>query len=330
MHTIDEALAAILGPIAPLDAERVPLAGRRRAGGRRGRRRAPSTCRRSTARRWTATRCAPPTPRPASRCGSRGGVAAGEVSARGAGRRHRGGDLHRRGDPAGRGRGPAVRAGRDRRRDRHARAARSSPAATCASAARTSTRATCSRAPASGSRLPRLSALASAGVGEVAVHRRPRLHLLVTGSELLAARRAARARPDPRVQRADGRAAGASRRARRSSTAAWSPTTALRRATAIERGLAGDVLVVSGGVSVGPHDHVKPAFEACGVEEVLWRVRIKPGKPMWFGRRGVDARVRPARQPALEHRLLLRVHRAGAAAAAAASATPPPGSCRAG
>ena len=48
----------------------------------------------------------------------------------------------------------------------------------------------------------------------------------------------------------------------------------------------GDVLIVSGGVSVGPHDHVKPAFEACGVEEVFWRVRIKPGKPLWFGRRG--------------------------------------------
>ena len=46
------------------------------------------------------------------------------------------------------------------------------------------------------------------------------------------------------------------------------------------------MLLVSGGVSVGPHDHVKPAFEACGVEEVFWRVRIKPGKPLWFGRRG--------------------------------------------
>ena len=52
------------------------------------------------------------------------------------------------------------------------------------------------------------------------------------------------------------------------------------------RGRKGDVLIVSGGVSVGPHDHVKPAFEACGVEEVFWRVRIKPGKPLWFGRRG--------------------------------------------
>ena len=55
---------------------------------------------------------------------------------------------------------------------------------------------------------------------------------------------------------------------------------------AVSAGLEGDVLVVSGGVSVGPHDHVKPAFESCGVEEVFWRVRIKPGKPLWFGRRG--------------------------------------------
>jgi molybdopterin molybdotransferase len=47
-----------------------------------------------------------------------------------------------------------------------------------------------------------------------------------------------------------------------------------------------DVVCVSGGVSVGPHDHVRPAFAACGVEEVFWRVRIKPGKPLWFGRRG--------------------------------------------
>ena len=53
---------------------------------------------------------------------------------------------------------------------------------------------------------------------------------------------------------------------------------------AIEAGLQGDVLVVSGGVSVGPHDHVKPALAALGVEEVFWRVAHKPGKPLWFGR----------------------------------------------
>ncbi len=43
---------------------------------------------------------------------------------------------------------------------------------------------------------------------------------------------------------------------------------------------------MSGGVSVGPHDHVKPALEALGVREVFWRVALQPGKPTWFGTRG--------------------------------------------
>ena len=47
-----------------------------------------------------------------------------------------------------------------------------------------------------------------------------------------------------------------------------------------------DVVVVSGGVSVGPHDHVKPALAELGVEEHFWRVALKPGKPTWFGTRG--------------------------------------------
>ena len=81
------------------------------------------------------------------------------------------------------------------------------------------------------------------------------------------------------------------------------------------------MLVVSGGVSVGPHDHVKPAFDACGVEEVFWRVRIKPGKPMWFGRRGETLVFGLPGQPALHDRLLLRVHRARAAAARRRDAT---------
>ena len=55
---------------------------------------------------------------------------------------------------------------------------------------------------------------------------------------------------------------------------------------AVRAGLEGDVLLVSGGVSMGEHDYVRPAFEACGVEEVFWRVRVKPGKPLFFGRRG--------------------------------------------
>jgi molybdopterin molybdotransferase len=49
-----------------------------------------------------------------------------------------------------------------------------------------------------------------------------------------------------------------------------------------------DLVVLSGGVSVGPHDHVKPALAANGVEEVFWRVALRPGKPTWFGVRRSD------------------------------------------
>ena len=44
-----------------------------------------------------------------------------------------------------------------------------------------------------------------------------------------------------------------------------------------------DVVCISGGVSVGEHDHVKPALRELGVEEVFWGVALKPGKPTWFG-----------------------------------------------
>ncbi len=133
--------------------------------------------------------------------------------------------------------------------------------------------------------IPRLSALASAGVGEAAVHRRPRLHLLVTGSELLPLGAA----PEPgRIHESNGLMVGLLARRSGADVIDQGVVADDRDATfaAVERGLQGDVLVVSGGVSVGPHDHVKPAFEASGVEEVLWRVQIKPGKPMWAGRRG--------------------------------------------
>jgi molybdopterin molybdotransferase len=132
--------------------------------------------------------------------------------------------------------------------------------------------------------LARVSSLAAAGVGEMTVHRRARLHLLVTGSELLPLG----APPEPgKIHESNGlmvrllaERAGADVIDGGVIADDFESTRA-----AVEAGLAGDVLVVSGGVSVGPHDHVKPAFEACGVEEVFWRVRVKPGKPLWFGRR---------------------------------------------
>ena len=46
------------------------------------------------------------------------------------------------------------------------------------------------------------------------------------------------------------------------------------------------MLVTSGGVSVGPHDLVRRIEAELGVEEVFWRVAVKPGKPVAFGVRG--------------------------------------------
>lgn len=54
----------------------------------------------------------------------------------------------------------------------------------------------------------------------------------------------------------------------------------------LRRGIASaDVVIVSGGVSVGPYDVVRRAFEAVG-EVDLWRVAVQPGKPFAFGRAG--------------------------------------------
>jgi molybdopterin molybdotransferase len=55
---------------------------------------------------------------------------------------------------------------------------------------------------------------------------------------------------------------------------------------ALARGLAADVLVTSGGVSVGAHDLVRRIEAELGVEEVFWQVAVKPGKPVSFGVHG--------------------------------------------
>ena len=51
----------------------------------------------------------------------------------------------------------------------------------------------------------------------------------------------------------------------------------------LQRGLKFDVLLVSGGTSVGVHDYVRPAIEALGVRMKFWRVAMKPGHPVAFG-----------------------------------------------
>ena len=52
---------------------------------------------------------------------------------------------------------------------------------------------------------------------------------------------------------------------------------------AVAQGLAADILLLSGGVSAGDLDLVPDTFRRCGVEKIFHKVRLKPGKPVWFG-----------------------------------------------
>jgi molybdopterin molybdotransferase len=130
-----------------------------------------------------------------------------------------------------------------------------------------------------------LGAVAAAGVAEVECVRRPRVAVLATGTEL--------ARPgEPlgpgQVYEANGlmlAAALAAAGAEVERLPAVADDEEAHRA-AIARGLEADVLVTSGGVSVGPHDLVRTIEAELGVEEVFWRVAIRPGKPVSFGVRG--------------------------------------------
>ncbi len=53
--------------------------------------------------------------------------------------------------------------------------------------------------------------------------------------------------------------------------------------SSLAQGLAADVLMLSGGVSTGDVDLVPEILAACGVEQIFHKVRLKPGKPVWFG-----------------------------------------------
>ncbi|UZD21497.1 molybdopterin molybdotransferase MoeA [Algoriphagus halophytocola] len=54
----------------------------------------------------------------------------------------------------------------------------------------------------------------------------------------------------------------------------------------ISLGLESDVLLISGGISVGDYDFVNEALKANGAKEIFYKVNQKPGKPIWFGKKG--------------------------------------------
>jgi molybdopterin molybdotransferase len=130
-----------------------------------------------------------------------------------------------------------------------------------------------------------IGALAAAGLGHVSCGRRPVAAVLTTGSEL---RRPGQPLRPGEVYEANGllvRAGLAAAGADTVELAAVEDDEGAHR-VAIAKGLEADVLVTSGGVSVGPHDLVRNVEAALGVEEVFWGVAVKPGKPMSFGVRG--------------------------------------------
>ncbi len=63
----------------------------------------------------------------------------------------------------------------------------------------------------------------------------------------------------------------------------------LELADCLQRGLDYDVLLVSGGTSVGVHDYVRPTIESLGVAMHFWRVAIRPGHPLAFGMKNQTA-----------------------------------------
>ncbi|MDX6442535.1 MAG: molybdopterin molybdotransferase [Gaiellaceae bacterium] len=130
-----------------------------------------------------------------------------------------------------------------------------------------------------------VGALAAAGVATVECARRPGVAILATGSELAAP---GAALAPGQIYESNGLMLAASLAAVGGDIDAL-PVVAddeSAHRAALERGLAADVLVTSGGVSVGPHDLVRAIEAELGVEEVFWRVAIKPGKPVSFGVRG--------------------------------------------
>ena len=128
----------------------------------------------------------------------------------------------------------------------------------------------------------RIGALAAAGVASVRCSRPPRAAVLSTGTEL---RRPGETLGAGEIYEANSvmlaaALAGAGAEVERLEPVADDPDA---HRAALERGLTADLLVSSGGVSVGPHDLVRSVGAELGVQEVFWRVAVKPGKPVAFG-----------------------------------------------
>jgi molybdopterin molybdotransferase len=132
-----------------------------------------------------------------------------------------------------------------------------------------------------------LSLAASMNYPELAVRRRPKVAVLATGDELVMPGET----PGPgQIVYSNGYALRALARAEGAETVdlgiaadtVAATTEGIRRA----RDSGADILITTGGASVGDHDLVKQSLEAEGVAMAFWRIAMRPGKPMMHGRLG--------------------------------------------
>jgi len=133
--------------------------------------------------------------------------------------------------------------------------------------------------------IPELSLLAAQGMTSVRVPRRARVAIVATGDELCRVDE----EPDGRI--VDTNSIALALGVRRAGGIPVVLGIAPDRPEAVESLIRvaldqHDVVLTSAGASVGEHDHVRPALERLGVEMDFWRVAIRPGKPLAFGRRG--------------------------------------------
>ena len=132
--------------------------------------------------------------------------------------------------------------------------------------------------------IPELALLAAQGMTSVRVPRRPSVAILATGDELC--------RPDeePDGRIVDTNSVAIALGVRRAGGIPHVLGIARDRPDDVERLIGGaldhDVVLTSAGASVGEHDLVRPALERLGVAMDFWRVAIRPGKPLAFGRHG--------------------------------------------
>ncbi|RZK03671.1 MAG: molybdopterin molybdenumtransferase MoeA [Novosphingobium sp.] len=133
---------------------------------------------------------------------------------------------------------------------------------------------------------PAQAALAiSAGHSHVAVRRRPRIVVLDSGDELAVDLESC---APHQVPASNGVMLSAMARALSCDVERVGPVpdSMEAMAEALDRAAEADVVVTSGGASVGDHDLVRPALLAWGAELEFWRVAIKPGKPILVATRG--------------------------------------------